>query len=76
MMCLGVLFVCFYIKEKKVSYNFPVISRIWLVLILGSRQSEFSNSLPQNASQPPHTSQTDSLSSEDLRRRRQAYFEK
>eukprot|EP00076_Gallus_gallus_P021657 XP_015142754.1 ataxin-3 isoform X2 [Gallus gallus] len=42
----------------------------------GSRQSEFSNSLPQNASQPPHTSQTDSLSSEDLRRRRQAYFEK
>ncbi|XP_048804776.1 ataxin-3 isoform X2 [Lagopus muta] len=42
----------------------------------GSRQNEFSNSLPQNASQPPHTSQTDSLSSEDLRRRRQAYFEK
>ncbi|XP_031448941.1 ataxin-3 isoform X1 [Phasianus colchicus] len=42
----------------------------------GSRQNEFSNSLPQNASQPPHTSQTDSVSSEDLRRRRQAYFEK
>uniref|UniRef100_A0A8C9G0W2 ubiquitinyl hydrolase 1 n=1 Tax=Pavo cristatus TaxID=9049 RepID=A0A8C9G0W2_PAVCR len=42
----------------------------------GSRQSELSNSLPQNASQPPHSSQTDSLSSEDLRRRRQAYFEK
>ncbi|XP_015720751.1 ataxin-3 isoform X4 [Coturnix japonica] len=42
----------------------------------GSRQSEFSNSLPQNASQPPHTSQTDSPSSEDLRSRRQAYFEK
>ncbi|NXJ10280.1 ATX3 protein, partial [Odontophorus gujanensis] len=42
----------------------------------GSRQSEFSNSLPQNVSQPPHTSQTDCLSSEDLRRRRQAYFEK
>ncbi|XP_065606989.1 ataxin-3 isoform X2 [Cyrtonyx montezumae] len=42
----------------------------------GSRQSEFSNSLPQNVSQLPHTSQTDCLSSEDLRRRRQAYFEK
>ncbi|OXB68030.1 hypothetical protein ASZ78_014715 [Callipepla squamata] len=42
----------------------------------GSRQSEFSNSLPQNVSQQPQTSQTDCLSSEDLRRRRQAYFEK
>ncbi|NXK45636.1 ATX3 protein, partial [Chauna torquata] len=42
----------------------------------GSRQSEFSNSLPLNVSQSPHTSQTDSLSSEELRRRRQAYFEK
>ncbi|NXG73423.1 ATX3 protein, partial [Baryphthengus martii] len=42
----------------------------------GSRRSEFSASLPQNVPQPPHTSQTDSLSSEELRRRRQAYFEK
>ncbi|KFV70624.1 Ataxin-3, partial [Dryobates pubescens] len=30
----------------------------------------------QNVPQLPHTSQTDSLSSEELRRRRQAYFEK
>ncbi|NXX89830.1 ATX3 protein, partial [Centropus bengalensis] len=42
----------------------------------GSRRSEFSGSLPQNVPQAPHTSQTDSLSSEELRRRRQAYFEK
>ncbi|XP_068255070.1 ataxin-3 isoform X2 [Nyctibius grandis] len=43
----------------------------------GSRRSEFSDSeLPQNVPQLPHTSQTDSLSSEELRRRRQAYFEK
>ncbi|NXD85880.1 ATX3 protein, partial [Halcyon senegalensis] len=42
----------------------------------GSRRSEFSASLPQNVPQPPHTSQTDSLSSEELRRRRQAYFQK
>ncbi|NWS73034.1 ATX3 protein, partial [Crotophaga sulcirostris] len=42
----------------------------------GSRRSEFSGSLPQNVPQSPHTSQTDSLSSEELRRRRQAYFEK
>ncbi|NXK05145.1 ATX3 protein, partial [Herpetotheres cachinnans] len=42
----------------------------------GSRRSEFSDSLPQNVLQSPHTSQTDSLSSEELRRRRQAYFEK
>ncbi|XP_042647197.1 ataxin-3 isoform X4 [Tyto alba] len=42
----------------------------------GSRRSEFSDSLPQNVPQSPHTSQTDSLSSEELRRRRQAYFEK
>ncbi|KAM6133205.1 ataxin-3 isoform 5-T5 [Phoenicopterus ruber ruber] len=42
----------------------------------GSRRSEFLDSLPQNVPQSPHTSQTDSLSSEELRRRRQAYFEK
>ncbi|NXL41090.1 ATX3 protein, partial [Podilymbus podiceps] len=42
----------------------------------GSRRSEFSGSLPQNVPQSPHTSQTESLSSEELRRRRQAYFEK
>ncbi|NWS51485.1 ATX3 protein, partial [Chunga burmeisteri] len=42
----------------------------------GSHRSEFSDSLPQNVLQSPHTSQTDSLSSEELRRRRQAYFEK
>ncbi|KAF1396961.1 Ataxin-3, partial [Spheniscus humboldti] len=42
----------------------------------GSRRSEFSDSLPQNVPQSPHTSQTDSLSSEELRKRRQAYFEK
>ncbi|XP_030337657.1 ataxin-3 isoform X4 [Strigops habroptila] len=42
----------------------------------GSRRSEISGSLPQNVPQLPHTSQTDSLSSEELRRRRQAYFEK
>ncbi|NWH62870.1 ATX3 protein, partial [Geococcyx californianus] len=41
----------------------------------GSRRSEFSGS-GQNVPQSPHTSQTDSLSSEELRRRRQAYFEK
>ncbi|XP_049684354.1 ataxin-3 isoform X2 [Accipiter gentilis] len=42
----------------------------------GSRRSELLDSLPQNVPQLPHTSQTDSLSSEELRRRRQAYFEK
>ncbi|NXY90651.1 ATX3 protein, partial [Alcedo cyanopectus] len=42
----------------------------------GSRRSEFPASLPQSAPQPPHSSQTDSLSSEELRRRRQAYFQK
>ncbi|KAF1510725.1 Ataxin-3, partial [Eudyptula albosignata] len=42
----------------------------------GSRRSEFSDSLPQKVPQSPHTSQTDSLSSEELRKRRQAYFEK
>ncbi|KAM9555881.1 ataxin-3 isoform 7-T7 [Guaruba guarouba] len=42
----------------------------------GSRRSESSGSSPQNVPQLPHTSQTDSLSSEELRRRRQAYFEK
>ncbi|KAF1519297.1 Ataxin-3, partial [Eudyptula minor] len=42
----------------------------------GSCRSEFSDSLPQNVPQSPHTSQTDSLSSEELRKRRQAYFEK
>ncbi|KFW63959.1 Ataxin-3, partial [Pygoscelis adeliae] len=42
----------------------------------GSRRSEFPDSLPQNVPQSPHTSQTDSLSSEELRKRRQAYFEK
>ncbi|NWU69775.1 ATX3 protein, partial [Pterocles burchelli] len=42
----------------------------------GSRRSELSDSLPQNAPLSPHTSQTDSISSEELRRRRQAYFEK
>ncbi|XP_010153148.1 PREDICTED: ataxin-3 [Eurypyga helias] len=42
----------------------------------GSRRTELSDSLPQNVPQSPHTSQTDSLSSEELRRRRQAYFEK
>ncbi|NWX12598.1 ATX3 protein, partial [Aegotheles bennettii] len=42
----------------------------------GSRRSEFSDSLPQNVPQSPHTSQTESLSSEELRRRRQAYFQK
>ncbi|NXV84287.1 ATX3 protein, partial [Calonectris borealis] len=42
----------------------------------GSRRSEFLDSLPQNVPQLPHTSQTDSLSSEELRKRRQAYFEK
>ncbi|KAM6273428.1 ataxin-3 [Porphyrio hochstetteri] len=39
----------------------------------GNRRSEFLDSMPQNV---PHTSQTDSLSSEELRRRRQAYFDK
>ncbi|KAL2303883.1 hypothetical protein Nmel_009165 [Mimus melanotis] len=42
----------------------------------GSRRSELSGSLPQNVLQSSHSSQTDSLSSEELRRRRQAYFEK
>ncbi|XP_075569494.1 ataxin-3 isoform X2 [Pelecanus crispus] len=42
----------------------------------GSRRSEFSDSLLQNVPQSPHTSQTDCLSSEELRKRRQAYFEK
>ncbi|PKU36077.1 hypothetical protein llap_13621 [Limosa lapponica baueri] len=42
----------------------------------GSRRSQFSDSLPQNVPPLPHASQTDSLSSEELRRRRQAYFEK
>ncbi|NWY08965.1 ATX3 protein, partial [Aphelocoma coerulescens] len=42
----------------------------------GSRRSELSGSLPQNVPQSSHSSQTDSLSSEELRRRRQAYFEK
>ncbi|NXD65055.1 ATX3 protein, partial [Eolophus roseicapillus] len=42
----------------------------------GSRRSESSGSSPQNVPQLPHTSQTDSLSSEELRRRRQVYFEK
>ncbi|NXX39474.1 ATX3 protein, partial [Tricholaema leucomelas] len=42
----------------------------------GSRRSDFPASVPQNVLQSPHTSQTDSLSSEELRRRRQAYFEK
>ncbi|KAM4667020.1 ataxin-3 isoform 4-T4 [Amazona ochrocephala] len=42
----------------------------------GSRRSESSGSSPQNVPQLPHTSQTESLSSEELRRRRQAYFEK
>ncbi|XP_075282306.1 ataxin-3 [Opisthocomus hoazin] len=42
----------------------------------GSRRSEFLDSLPQNVPQSPHSSQTESLSSEELRRRRQAYFEK
>nr|XP_009688076.1 PREDICTED: ataxin-3 isoform X3 [Struthio camelus australis] len=42
----------------------------------GSRRSEFLDSVPQNFPQSPHTSQSDSLSSEELRRRRQAYFEK
>ncbi|XP_057269310.1 ataxin-3 isoform X2 [Pezoporus wallicus] len=42
----------------------------------GSRRSDSSGSSPQNIPQLPHTSQTDSLSSEELRRRRQAYFEK
>ncbi|XP_035744596.1 ataxin-3 isoform X3 [Egretta garzetta] len=42
----------------------------------GSRRSGFSDSLPQNVAQSPHTSQTDCLSSEELRKRRQAYFEK
>ncbi|KAM9651878.1 ataxin-3 isoform 2-T2 [Morphnus guianensis] len=42
----------------------------------GSRRSELLDLLPQNVPQLPHTSQTDSLSSEELRRRRQAYFEK
>ncbi|XP_025935127.1 ataxin-3 isoform X2 [Apteryx mantelli] len=41
----------------------------------GSRRSEFLDSVPQNFPQSPHTSQSDSLSSEELRRRRQAYFE-
>ncbi|XP_075569495.1 ataxin-3 isoform X3 [Pelecanus crispus] len=36
----------------------------------------FSDSLLQNVPQSPHTSQTDCLSSEELRKRRQAYFEK
>uniref|UniRef100_A0A8C0V9S1 ubiquitinyl hydrolase 1 n=1 Tax=Cyanistes caeruleus TaxID=156563 RepID=A0A8C0V9S1_CYACU len=35
-----------------------------------------SGSLPQNVPQSSHSSQTHSLSSEELRRRRQAYFEK
>ncbi|KAM9381283.1 ataxin-3 isoform 1-T1 [Phaethornis superciliosus] len=42
----------------------------------GSRRSEFLDSLPQNVPQSPHTSQKESLSSEELRRRRQVYFEK
>uniref|UniRef100_A0A8B9IMR5 ubiquitinyl hydrolase 1 n=1 Tax=Anser cygnoides TaxID=8845 RepID=A0A8B9IMR5_ANSCY len=42
----------------------------------GCRRSECLNSLSTNVPQSPHTSQTDSLSSEELRRRRQAYFEK
>ncbi|XP_071601856.1 ataxin-3 isoform X1 [Heliangelus exortis] len=42
----------------------------------GSRRSEFVDSLPQNVPQSPHTSQKESLSSEELRRRRQVYFEK
>ncbi|NXV84062.1 ATX3 protein, partial [Atlantisia rogersi] len=39
----------------------------------GNRRSEFLGSLPQNV---PHSSQAESLSSEELRRRRQAYFDK
>ncbi|NXN11168.1 ATX3 protein, partial [Indicator maculatus] len=42
----------------------------------GSRRSDFPDSVPRSVPQSPHTSQTDSLSSEELRRRRQAYFEK
>ncbi|NXE88845.1 ATX3 protein, partial [Menura novaehollandiae] len=42
----------------------------------GSRRTELSGSLPQNVPQSSHSSQTDSLPSEELRRRRQAYFEK
>ncbi|NWZ06417.1 ATX3 protein, partial [Agelaius phoeniceus] len=42
----------------------------------GSRRSELSGSLPQSVPQSSHSSQTESLSSEELRRRRQAYFEK
>ncbi|KAF2986233.1 hypothetical protein EK904_009761 [Melospiza melodia maxima] len=42
----------------------------------GSRRSELSGSSPQNVPQPSLSSQTESLSSEELRRRRQAYFEK
>ncbi|KFQ66039.1 Ataxin-3, partial [Phaethon lepturus] len=39
-------------------------------------QLSMQDSLPRDVPQSPHTSQTDSLSSEELRRRRQAYFEK
>ncbi|NXA46176.1 ATX3 protein, partial [Nothocercus julius] len=42
----------------------------------GSRRSEFLDSVPQNFPQSPQTSQSDSFPSEELRRRRQAYFEK
>ncbi|KFQ60144.1 Ataxin-3, partial [Pelecanus crispus] len=39
-------------------------------------QLSMQDSLLQNVPQSPHTSQTDCLSSEELRKRRQAYFEK
>ncbi|XP_075782812.1 ataxin-3 isoform X5 [Pelodiscus sinensis] len=42
----------------------------------GGYRSEFSDSVSQNISQSSGTSQSESLSSEELRRRRQAYFEK
>ncbi|XP_074852719.1 ataxin-3 isoform X2 [Carettochelys insculpta] len=42
----------------------------------GGHRNEFSDSGLQNIPQPSGTSQSESLSSEELRRRRQAYFEK
>ncbi|XP_010214033.1 PREDICTED: ataxin-3 isoform X1 [Tinamus guttatus] len=42
----------------------------------GSRRTEFLDSVPQSFPQSPQTSQSDSFSSEELRRRREAYFEK
>lgn len=66
----------FFLRYAFCKLHFAVTDRIRLVLILGCRRSECLNSLSTNVPQLPHTSQTDSLPSEELRRRRQAYFEK